>query len=123
VRYPARETPRLARGSFSPWHNCAKTPSLSPRPFPILFSIQADEELPEIEAQKRHVADFLGQARQSLSLLRIQFSPAPKLSALTFDGLPPGIHLTPGRLAIEFRSATELLRDAVFPVASARERI
>jgi hypothetical protein len=83
---------------------------LVPRESVLLFlaAQQADEELPEIEAQKQHVADFLGQARQSLSLPRIRLS-TPKPSKITFAGLPPGIHLTPGRLAIEFESATELL--------------
>jgi hypothetical protein len=67
-----------------------------------------------IEAQTRRVADFLGQARQSLSLPRLRLSPTPKLSNITFAGLPPGIHLTAGRLAIEFESATEPL-ETPFP--------
>src|SRR5450755_4010038 len=39
---------------------------LVPRESVLLFlaAQRADEELPEIEAQKRHVADFLGQARE-----------------------------------------------------------
>ena len=73
---------------------------------------------PAIEAQKRHVADFLGQARQSLSLPRIRLSPTPKLSKITFAGLPPGIHLTPGHLTIEFESATELL-ETLFSLSQA----
>jgi hypothetical protein len=68
-----------------------------------------DDTWGRIEAQKRRVADFLGPARQSLSLPRIRFSPTPKLSNITFAGLPPGIHLTPARLSIEFETATELL--------------
>jgi len=93
---------------------------LVPRASVLLFlaAQRADEELPEIEAQKRHVADFLGQARQSLSLPRIPLPLAPKLSAITFAGLPPGIRLTPGRLAIEFESATELL-EKLFSVSPA----
>jgi hypothetical protein len=68
-----------------------------------------DEDILAAKAQKQRVADFLGQARQGLSLPRIPFSQAPKLSDITFAGLPPGIHLTPARLSIEFETATELL--------------
>ena len=52
---------------------------------------------------------MLGQARQALTLPRIALPPASKLSKITWAGLPEGIHLTPGRLSIEFENATGLL--------------
>jgi hypothetical protein len=81
---------------------------------PFLAARQADEEPPAIEAQTRRVADFVGPARQSLALHRIRFSPVPKLSKITFAGLPPGIASPRGAWRSEFESATEPL-ETPFP--------
>jgi hypothetical protein len=74
----------------------------------FLAPLAASEPLARVRAQKRRVEEFLGEARQSLTLLRIPL-PAAKLSEITFAGLPSGIHLLPGQLSIHFAGATELL--------------
>lgn len=60
----------------------------------------------------------LGQARQALTLPRIALPPPAQLSALTFAGLPDGIRLLPGRLEVEFATATDLL-EKLFALAQA----
>jgi hypothetical protein len=67
------------------------------------------ERLEQAELQKQRVAEALGEARQALTLPRIALPPHTKFSEITFAGLPKGIHLTPGRLLIEFENATGLL--------------
>jgi hypothetical protein len=76
------------------------------------------ERLEQAEAQKQRVAEFLGEARQALTLPRISLPLPTKLSEITFAGLPPGIELTPGRLSIQFESATGLL-EKLFALAQA----
>jgi hypothetical protein len=63
----------------------------------------------EKETQKQRVADFLGEARQALTIPRITLPPAVRLSEITFAGLPPGIQLAPGQLSVSFESATDLV--------------
>ena len=76
----------------------------------FLEDSKVDEQIQEVQAQKQRVADFLGEVRRGRSLPRIEFPQAPKLSEITFKGLPPGIHLTSSRLSIDFDSPTDLLQ-------------
>jgi hypothetical protein len=70
---------------------------------------EVDEDRRHLEVQKQRVAEFLGEARLGLSLPRIDLSQTPKPSEITFRGLPAGIHLTAHQLAVDFKSATDLL--------------
>jgi hypothetical protein len=74
----------------------------------FLADVAASGSIQESEAQKKCVEEFLGEARQRLTLPSIPLPPA-KLSEITFSGLPTGIHLVPGQLTIQFQGATDLL--------------
>ena len=78
----AAAKPSTSRAAARP----ARRAFLVPRASVPLFlaARQADEEPPEIEARKRHVADFLGPARQSLSPPRIPLPLA--MNPDTFSG-------------------------------------
>lgn len=73
-----------------------------------LTEVAKTGEIAAMEEQQRTVAEFLGEARQGLLLPCIPI-PRTKLSEITFAGLPPGIHLIPGQLTIEFSGAQNLL--------------
>lgn len=70
------------------------------------------------EVRKQRVAEFLGEARLALTLPRITLPPASTRSAITIAGLPPGIRLTPGRLSVDYDTATDLL-EKLFALAQA----
>jgi hypothetical protein len=75
----------------------------------FLQKILAGGSLEQAEAKKKHVIEFLGEARQGLQLPSILL-PDTKLSDITFDGLPLGIRLQPDELTIHFQDATDLLQ-------------
>ena len=74
----------------------------------FLEDILSGGTLAVVQAQKKHVLEFLGQVRQALQgpVLRV---PTKKFSEITFAGLPAGIHLQPDQLTIQFQGATDLL--------------
>jgi hypothetical protein len=74
-----------------------------------LLQRRNDAAAERAQAQQQEVAAVLGQARLALTLPRIALPPSKKWSEITFAGLPAGIHLTPGRLIVEFETATGLL--------------
>lgn len=69
----------------------------------------SDEAAAHAAAQERQVAEALTEARRALTLPRIPLPSPAQLSAITFAGLPVGIHLTRTEVSVTFSSAQDLL--------------
>lgn len=74
----------------------------------FLEGILASGARETVQARKNRVLEFLGEARQALQVPVLTL-PTKKLSEITLDGLPDGIHLQPEQLTIQFKGATDLL--------------
>ncbi len=77
-----------------------------------------DEAAARAQAQQQAVAQTLADARRALRLPTIPLPSPEALSALTFAGLPPGIHLTRERLSIDFATGQDLV-EKLFALAQA----
>lgn len=69
----------------------------------------SDEAAALSATQERQVAETLAEARRALTLPRIPLPSPTQLSAITFAGLPAGIHLTRAELSVTFSSAQDLV--------------
>ncbi len=78
----------------------------------------SEEAAARAAAQERQVAVTLAEARRALTLPRIPLPSPTQLSAITFAGLPAGIHLTRKDLVVAFSSAPDLV-EKLFTLAQA----